>query len=198
MMRYPVVGWVVLGLGCGAGESTKAERAANNANEACSTASASRFFWDATQVTYDFQPQSGESLAAAATAVVRGHLSALRLAPPRPTPDDEAVLVELTIDRAYKGTLAVDAKVVVRLAKAGSVDTARVLSAALPTDEVTLFLAELAAGDASYGLASPQGLLVSSDCGVEQPLTELPLFPAEVDSSAELDAALQHALVGSP
>lgn len=164
--------------------------------EACSVEAAVQRFKRASQVDYDYEPSSPAALYERSAIVARGRITAVRAGVPEQTTPSSASPthdVTFTLDEVYKGAIMPRNRLRFSIVSAPVVTEAeRDALLTLPEDvSVVAFLAFGPGAGSVLRVASPQGLLVASSCGVAGALDSLPLFDAQVQSLAQLDAALR-------
>lgn len=173
-------------------ESALRAATANDPNAACPTASTAKLFWEATQVLYDYDVIPPKELIKVSDQVVRGRVKTLTAGGPQST------VLTVTVDKVYKGPAKVGDAVQASLSRSPVVTEEQLkdLSSRLHDTSVTMFIYEDDV-DAQPGLRnwiySPQGLLVSADCGVSSVLVTESLFDETVNSASSLDTAVQEA-----
>ena len=204
---------LTLALGCtrgGAGVGEQRDRvSASSEGPACSLDAASALFVAATQVDLDYQPLRGDALVQAAEVIVRGRARALAVGRTLGASQNQhTLMITVEVEKSYKSERALGRFLYVELPRSPVV-TARdltALEALLPAHALTFFLVaahELAAyppaglseGEPLYALRTPQALVLSSPCGLAQPLApDAPIFAEEVESESLLDRAITEAV----
>lgn len=173
-------------------ESALRRATANDPNAACPTTTKAKLFWQATQVLYDYTALPPEELIKVSNQVVRGRVKTLSAGGPQST------VLTVTVDKVYKGPAKAGDTVQASLSKSPVVTEKDLkdLSSRLQDTSVTMFIYEDDVDD-QPGLRnwiySPQGLLVSADCGVSSVLITESLFDQTVNTASSLDTAIQEA-----
>lgn len=160
----------------------------------CAAISASQLLRDATQVDYDYKPLSAAALIEKSTLIVRGRLESMSTSDSGNLP---RAVFAVNVADAYKGDAKPGDTVKVVQARSSIVtaeDLAKI-SRDFPDVSITLFVFP-SESDGGYLLASMQGLVTASDCGVEQPFGDTPIFES-ASSAAEFDAALRAAITAA-
>lgn len=197
-MRLTAIGCILV-LGCAGTTQELEDRAGSERKSAaaevgaCAAARAKKLVWDATQITYDYQPLTAAALIERSTSIVRGRLTSLSARNGAGVGGERTVFT-VKVEDVYKGDARPGEIVNVLQARSPSVtdETLAEIERELPEVSLTLFVFPSEV-DQGYLLASMQGLVVASDCGVEQPFGDAPIF-AEAGSDAEFDAALRAAI----
>ncbi|MET0287575.1 MAG: hypothetical protein ABW352_24015 [Polyangiales bacterium] len=181
-MRLRTVAILFL-MGCGSEADPDSKLEAQEQTQGCTVSASARFFWDATQVQYDYQPRRAQALVEGSELVIRGRLRAIE-------PTSETTRLTIEVEHIYKGDAALGSELDVELGRSEAISASdfQRLAKNLPRDAVTLFLTPR---EGALSLTTPQALLVSGPCGVAQALDDAPIFAEPPSSDVALDAALR-------
>jgi hypothetical protein len=175
----------------------------------CTVRTAAKFYMEATQVDYDYEPRSPEELLKRSSLVVRGRVVGIGESSPE-TPlsaSDVETALKVQVEHVYRGTVQQGQPLYVVMARSPIVTRQDLEARArmIPDASVTLFLgatksrpSELSEGGRVLRPSSPQGFLISTDCGIAQPLDAKPLFSGDVNSTEALHAAMLRLVPSDP
>lgn len=170
--------------------------------QACSVEVAAQLFRRASQVDYSYEPSSPAELYERSSIVARGRITGVRPGVgEQTTPSVVSPTVEatFTLEEVFKGAIAPRNSLRFSIVSSPVVTEAE-RNALLTVPDNVAVVAFLTFGPGAGAphattsgsvlrVTSPQGLLVASACGVAGALDSLPLFGAQVQSLAQLDAA---------
>lgn len=177
------------------------EAAARSDEQSCAAQMARAFYVQATQVDYSYPARSPEELLKRSSLVLRGRAISLGGSVPA-TPlssEDVDTALKLEVEHVYRGAVEPGQPLYVTMSRSPAITDRDLASLAgrIPDVALTLFLIAsdskpvgAPGGARVFRLASPQGFLVASPCGVAQALVSEPLFEADIDSAEALHEAM--------